>query len=134
MSTVRKYRIFIAALDFVAALAVLGTLTTMSLVAYRGGEGVFPGGNDGRVVFAALTAAVIAYGVQSTLDSLAGPTRDSWVDAIREQLTQDAQRAVRQYVRAARQWPEDPALTALRDASLRSQASALKFGADPADF
>ncbi|MFI1160219.1 hypothetical protein [Streptomyces sioyaensis] len=135
MSTVRKHRLSIAALDTAVTLAVVGTLVVTSLVMYRGGGGVFPGGNDGRVVFATLASALVAYGLWSTLDDLVGPSRENFENAIREQLTAAAQSAMRDYAVAADQYrPDAPGLAKLRAAAHRAQTKALNAGADYDDF
>ncbi|MFH9244688.1 hypothetical protein ACH4LK_04540 [Streptomyces lydicus] len=128
MSTVRKCRLSIAALDASANLAVVGALIVTTLVMYRGGAGIFPGGNEGRVVFAALTAALVAYGLNSTLENLVGPTREGFEVVLREELTEAALVAAQRYRAAAAQ--DAPETAALRAVALRAETKALGAGAD----
>ncbi|MFJ5799733.1 hypothetical protein [Streptomyces decoyicus] len=128
MSTVRKCRLSIAALNIAVTLAVVGALVVTTLLMYRGGTGIFPGGNEGRVVFAALTAALVAYGLDSTLEDLVGPARENFEFALLEELTEAALIAAQQYRAAAAQDASETA--ALRVAALRAETKAIKAGAD----
>ncbi|MFH8566980.1 hypothetical protein [Streptomyces sp. NPDC017993] len=132
MTSIRAHRLAIVALDAIIALAVLGALVGTSLLMYRGGAGIFPGGNEGRVVFAALTAAVAAHGLWATLDNLVDADRENWLDVIQEQLVEAAQTVMREYNAAAAQGA--PEADELMAASLRAQAKALKAGADYEDL
>ncbi|MFF8900595.1 hypothetical protein ACF082_24345 [Streptomyces lydicus] len=128
MTTTRKHRAAIAAIDTAVLLSVLGALVVTTLVMYRGGAGIFPGGNEGRVVFAALTAALVAYGLNSTLEELVGPARENFEFALREELTEAALIAAQQYRAAAAQ--NAPETAGLRVAAIRAETKAIKAGAD----
>ncbi|MEU8993444.1 hypothetical protein AB0C95_01255 [Streptomyces caniferus] len=137
MSTIRKHRLSIAALDAAVTFAVVGALVFTALVMYRGGAGIFPGGNEGRVVFAALAAALVAYGVNSTLEDLVGPSRENLRDAIRELLVEAARAALRDFVDAAaadQYRPDALRLSTLRAAAFRAHWQALNAGAEPDDI
>lgn len=133
------YQAALVGLDFAGALTIVSTVGGMALVIYNSSRPDFMGGNDGRVLFAALVASLSGYGGNSLFDLFFGGFRDRLVEARVELLIEDAKDARERHSKALAEVDiADPRtstyLSVLEAAAAKAEDRAQRAGVLPSEL